>query len=314
MIAGPALCLFFAALKSNAASPSVPLPTKSSKGPVLLSAKTCPPSFSNFFALWASCVPGIQALTTSQHVPDVHPSTTRLAADLRAVAIEISQRRSFQNRYGADLQAVLDANPASSGKGTGRAKFVPPPSYYEDDEDKVPPISESVRRSTPSGSRSPSILNEDDPTIDFIPRAYFAAVSLAVVEVSTTAVTPAGDVEGVLGQYILYDECPDPLKPLMRELAGIAARVKEVEVEDDKRAMDLIAQGRDEELAASVTRMERLQAMLRRGVGVEGRSMSPNGTTIQLANKINGLALRLVQLPAFMERQNDVFGIVSGAR
>ncbi|KAM6489826.1 hypothetical protein JOM56_014638, partial [Amanita muscaria] len=32
-----------------------------------------------------------------------------IAADLRAVVIEISQRQSFQDRYASDLQAALDA-------------------------------------------------------------------------------------------------------------------------------------------------------------------------------------------------------------
>ena len=196
------------------------------------------------------------------------------------------------------------------------------------------------------GPRSPTILADSDPVIDFIretlyaaladvlalasslralmrtdpTRAYFGAVSLAVLEVSTTAVTPAGDVQGVLGQQIMFDECPDPLKPIMRELAVIATQVRKISEEDDEHAMQLLAEGRDEELAASVTRMDRLKRMLERGVGAEeaespnGRTMSLKGTTIQLANKINALALRMTQLPAFRERQTDIFKIVSGAR
>ena len=39
----------------------------------------------------------------------IHPDINRVAAELRAVAIEISQRRSFQDRYAGDLQAALDA-------------------------------------------------------------------------------------------------------------------------------------------------------------------------------------------------------------
>ncbi|KAM6499040.1 hypothetical protein JOM56_004548 [Amanita muscaria] len=37
-----------------------------------------------------------------------------IAADLRAVVIEISQRRSFQDRYASDLQAALDADSSES--------------------------------------------------------------------------------------------------------------------------------------------------------------------------------------------------------
>ncbi|KAI5997040.1 hypothetical protein EDD15DRAFT_2364494 [Pisolithus albus] len=44
--------------------------------------------------------------------PLIEPSNlplSRIAADLRAVAIEILQRHTFQDRYVSDLQAALDA-------------------------------------------------------------------------------------------------------------------------------------------------------------------------------------------------------------
>jgi hypothetical protein len=59
------------------------------------------------------------------------------------------------------------------------------------------------------------------------------------------------------------------LKPAMHKLDGIAHRIREVVEEDDQRAMLLLTQGKDEELAQSVTRMERLRRMLERGVGAE---------------------------------------------
>lgn len=133
----------------------------------------------------------------------------------------------------------------------------------------------------------------------------------------------------MLGQYVTFDECPEELKPAMRGLDAIARRMRDVSEEDDAYAMELLAQGKDEELERHVTRMERLKLMLERGVGVEeaqspvgangnddvhrGRS-SPSGTTIQLANKVNGLALGLMSIPAFRERQGDVFRILAGVR
>ncbi|KAG9098329.1 hypothetical protein FS749_004058 [Ceratobasidium sp. UAMH 11750] len=61
-----------------------------------------------------------------------------IAADIRAVAIEISQRRSFQLRYTEDLQAALNLGDPTSPAGPRgppiTAKFVPPPGY-----DKAPP-------------------------------------------------------------------------------------------------------------------------------------------------------------------------------
>jgi hypothetical protein len=70
-----------------------------------------------------------------------------IAADLRAVVINISQRRTFQERYQADLQAALDAG--QLGRGTRRgpsatALFVPPPMYEE-----------KVKDTESTGSRTP---------------------------------------------------------------------------------------------------------------------------------------------------------------
>lgn len=106
---GPALCLYFAAIRSSTNPPGVPLPRDATGEPVVLSTNTCPPAFINFFALWSSSVGPIKSLNAEQRhdlaraicdqpllSSNPHPSTNRIAADLRAVAIEISQRRSFQ--------------------------------------------------------------------------------------------------------------------------------------------------------------------------------------------------------------------------
>ncbi|TEB33422.1 hypothetical protein FA13DRAFT_1812620 [Coprinellus micaceus] len=173
MITGPALCLFFAALRSTTNPPSVPLPRAKHAGasnpssgeknstlslptiPTELSYENCPPAFVSFLRVWAKNVPRIQSLAPEyQHdvarvicgLPPlsqpVDPSINGIAADLRGVAIEISQRRSFQERYGSALQAALDSNvggkspnaaSGSSGGGANlqpkRASFVPPPVY-----------------------------------------------------------------------------------------------------------------------------------------------------------------------------------------
>src|SRR5260221_2947390 len=122
--------------------------------------------------------------------------------------------------------------------------------------------SRSGRGGRPFDSQPPTVLSENDPVIDFIretlyaaladvlalatplrtlmrtdpARGSFAAVSLAVLEVATTSVTRAGDVQGVLGQHIMLDECPAPLKPIMQELAVIAARGREVGEQGNYRA------------------------------------------------------------------------------
>ena len=110
MICGPALCLYFAALRSNTTPPSCPIPgSAQGSPPLILSNETCPPLFLPFFKLWQNTVPEIQALQpTYQHdlarvICDNAPLTSpnsaqlqRISADLRSVAIEISQRRTFQ--------------------------------------------------------------------------------------------------------------------------------------------------------------------------------------------------------------------------
>ncbi|KAG6845248.1 hypothetical protein H0H87_011983 [Tephrocybe sp. NHM501043] len=139
----PALCLYFAALRSTTNPPSVPLPRSSkSEAPIELSYDNCPPAFIAFLQVWASTVPTIQTLAP-EHQHDlarvicgldplsqpIQPAIGGIAADLRAVAIEISQRRSFQDRFASDLQAALDSGTAPGSPSAKKASFVPPPLY-----------------------------------------------------------------------------------------------------------------------------------------------------------------------------------------
>ncbi|KAK7448527.1 hypothetical protein VKT23_013790 [Stygiomarasmius scandens] len=175
MITGPALCLYFAALRCTTNPPSVPLPRnrKNSNGttttstPTDLSPENCPPAFRSFLSVWARNVPPIQTLAPEhQHdlariICGLEPITGNLgedvygiAADLRAVAIEISQRRSFQDRYAADLQAALDGGPASASSSSAspsyKASFVPPPSYEETSHSPSPSPTSSAYNSAQS--------------------------------------------------------------------------------------------------------------------------------------------------------------------
>ncbi|PPR01265.1 hypothetical protein CVT24_006028 [Panaeolus cyanescens] len=227
MITGPALCLYFAALRCTTNPPSVPLPRNTKSGarnqPTDLSFENCPAPFISFLKVWANTVPKIQGLVPeAQHdlarvicgleplMPNA-PSTPLvhgIAAALRAVAIEISQRRSFQDRYASDLQAALDAGGAPSPR---KASFVPPPVYVPSPstsrspspnpstrssiESNAPPL--PARSSYEKPPRSPgmlspsssstsylavppsptsSILNHDAPAIEFIRETLYAAL------------------------------------------------------------------------------------------------------------------------------------------
>lgn len=232
--AGPALCLYFAALRSTTEPPSVPLPrrSKTESAAFNLSEENCPPQFRPFLLVWSHAVPEIQNLTPEhQHDlariicgldPIAVPANPRLkgiSADLRAVAIEISMRRTFQDRYASDLQAALDAG--TNGRTKMKASFVPPPSYSPSTSSPKPSpspsasdISFSPLPPSPT-SPTPTILAPNAPAIEFIretlyaaladvierrpslrralrtdpTRAYFAAVAFAILDVATSSVT-----------------------------------------------------------------------------------------------------------------------------
>ncbi|KAG5645103.1 hypothetical protein DXG03_006917 [Asterophora parasitica] len=377
--AGPALCLYFAALRCTTNPPSVPLPRSSrSNPPIELSYDNCPPAFVSFLRVWSSTVPVIQGFPPehqhdlarvicgleplSQHSPR---AIGGIAADLRAVAIEISQRRSFQDRFASDLQAALDSG-TTPGSPSKKASFVPPPSYDASPSssrislDSRPPASPQYANNTlppqspsalsaaspstsgfPQRSHTPTVLAPHSPAIEFIretlyaslgdalerqpslrallrrdpPRAYFASVAFAVLDVATTAVTPDGSVVGVLGTPLSLEECPLELRPFMMELAAIGRAAKDIEEEDNEAAVRAVERGED----VPLSRLERVSRMLEGGVGyAEGRveeeegRRSVSGRAVAFANRVNALSLGMTRLRAFRERQEDVFKVLAG--
>ncbi|KAF9236268.1 hypothetical protein BU15DRAFT_89211 [Melanogaster broomeanus] len=343
MITGPALCLYFAALRSTTIPPSVPLPRSSKSAPPRdLTESNCPPSFLGFLRVWASNVSRIQGLEP-QHQHDLvriicnlpplsqplNPTISGIAADLRAVAIEISQRRSFQDRYADDLQAALDAGSQGASLKV-KTSFVPPPMY-----DVFPPRTpspvlfphdspalERIRQilyaalgDVLAGSKTLGRLLKWDP-----PRAYFASVSLAILEVATRAVGPDGSVDGGAGMKVTLSECPEALKPLMKELDGIGKQAKEMWDLDTTEAIEAAQRG--DELPEP--RLDRLKTILQQGVGYDmagtawdsgsggsGRRRSIEGRTVAFSNRINALALNISKIKTFRERQGEVFEILS---
>ncbi|KAI9000490.1 hypothetical protein BD414DRAFT_511201 [Trametes punicea] len=427
MITGPALCLYFAALRSTTNPPSVPLPRRAKNGATLpvaeLSLTNCPPVFRPFLLVWSQLVPQIQALTPEhQHdlariicgLPPVssplNPRLNGIAADMRAVAIEISMRRTFQEKYAEDLQAALDTG-SRPGNRHLKASFMPPPSYDENGAGPSPtspaastythePSSpaalsrydhsrNSSRTSVASGhpssplppsphsqsSLQPTILAEETPGIEFIretlyaaladvlerkpelrrllrvdpPRAYFAAVALAILDVASSSATrpdptlktlaevlpeahPHADepmIRGVLGQTLKLSDCPPPLRPFMKELCAIGEAAHAMEEEDSEAAVRALQRG-EEPLAP---RLERVREIIEGGVGhayndtVPGgtgdggrgspsdprrRRTSTEGRAVAFANRVNGLALSMTKLRAFRERQEMVFKVLAG--
>ncbi|CCL98624.1 uncharacterized protein FIBRA_00626 [Fibroporia radiculosa] len=395
MIAGPALCLYFAALRSVTEPPSVPLPRQSkssrSRDSFSLSEDNCPPSFRSFWRVWSQSVPEIQALIPEhQHdlariicgLPPISSPINRrvngIAADIRAVAIEISMRRTFQDRYAGDLQAALDAG--SSGRKKFKASFIPPP-VYDASQSPVPSPSPSSSTFSPippsPHSPTPTILAPDSPAIEFIretlyaalaevierrsalrrylhvdpPRAYFAAVAFAVLDVATSSMThrqthtkalvdilpsehgEEATIQGVLGKTLTLSQCPPELRPFMAELCSIGQAAREMEEEDSLATVHALEQGED----PPAPRLDRVHEILQGGVGStfsDGGShrsrSSRNSTTghrspesrrrttstenraVAFANRINALALSMTKLRAFRERQELVFKVLAG--
>ncbi|KAI6025725.1 hypothetical protein F5J12DRAFT_445782 [Pisolithus orientalis] len=346
MITGPALCLYFAALRSTTIPPSVPLPRGSKSAPPRqFSEANCPPAFLSFFRVWASNVHRIQGLDPSfQHdlariicgldplIKPTEPSLSGIAADLRAVAIEISQRRTFQDRYASDLQAALDAGGGSSSLKV-KTSFVPPPVY------DGPGSSSPSKKSAISRSHSPTLFSPESPAIEFIretlyaaladvlermpslrrllkrdpPRAYFASTAFAILDVASTAVTPDGTIVGILGRELTLQECPHELKPLMAELVSIGHSARQMTEEDDLFAAQCLQGG--EELPES--RLERVKKMLEGGVGYdqaqgddESDRRSIEGRAVVFTNRINALGLGILQIKSFRERQAEVFKVL----
>lgn len=259
----------------------------------------------------------------------LRPGLNGIAADIRGVAVEISQRRSFQERYRTDLQVALDAGGA--GPNRRQPSFVPPPVYSE--KGLPEPPSDKTRQRTPT----PTLIPEDEPAITVIretlfasvgdviaqtpmlsqalktdpARAYFASVALAILQVSLTSLTSAGSIKGVLGREVTLDSCPVQLRPLMEELASVGRDAQLFAEEDDEDAMRLAAEGSD----IPEPRMDRVRKILEGGVGhnarqAEGR-VSVEGRALHLATRINMLALKLTDLAAFRSYAREVFQVLS---
>jgi len=328
--------------------------------------------------VWASTVPKIQGLAPEyQHdlariicgldplSEPFNPAISGIAADLRAVAIEISQRRSFQDRYASDIQAALDAG----GQGASlkvKTSFVPPPAYDRSfssaspDKDKLSTASLSPRSHSPAASvfpprtPSPVLFPQDSPALERIrqilyaalgdvladnaslgrllkrdpPRAYFASVALAILEVGARAVKPDGSIDGGYGLRMTLEECPDALRPLMTELGNIGKQVKKIRQQDTDTAIEAAQRGEE----PGPTRLRHLERMLQKGVGYDrdtacssacagangnggcehlGRRESVEGRTVAFSNRINALALNISKIKTFRERQSEVFEVLS---
>lgn len=91
---------------------------------------------------WSQVVPIVQRLPNQErfnlvrllcnlppHKQPVRPDVSRIAEMLQAISMEITQRRSFLERYSRDLQQALDAHSSASHTPQRKATFSAPPGY-----------------------------------------------------------------------------------------------------------------------------------------------------------------------------------------
>lgn len=243
-VVGPALTLLFAAWKTVSHPPCVEVPASSANPAFSLSISTCPSTLLPLFRRWQRCVPLVQKLSTEQAhdvarlLCDLEPQTSpvstlmvKLAADLKALALQISQRRTFMERFTRDLEAALHREMPTTQQQTCvvpatdtaiRSEEIPLgletaapalPARYNDSN--VAYIASCRPQPESAHPNIPETQNEDMIAVretlyavlaDVLSqsstlgrllkedpaRGYFTAVALAVIEAAMNSLTPDG--------------------------------------------------------------------------------------------------------------------------
>ncbi|MBW0482297.1 hypothetical protein O181_022012 [Austropuccinia psidii MF-1] len=278
-IQGPSICLFLAALRSEGDPPSI------ATSLIMLNQDSCPPSFRNWFILWSQCVPKIKGLSfdlrhdLARIICDQEPQCQPIRIDLpiiaqnlRAIAIEISQRHlDYALQHGPSQEKPLSSN------------FKPPPAYDDTITDApgsgpldTPQIAQFTLASQPPQSSlnldpsfenhpalqiiretlyasladtlyaTPtvfSILQSPNSTDAQLSRAYFASLCLALLEMSLTLVNSVNRTMKVvnLGSHyptvLKIEDCPPHLLPIAGQLFQIADSTQDLLQQDTENAI-----------------------------------------------------------------------------
>ncbi|GAA5968209.1 hypothetical protein JCM11641_003770 [Rhodosporidiobolus odoratus] len=202
-VAGPALALYFAALGARGDPSSISSPDQSFS----LTSQNCPETFRSAFSLWQAAVRPIQHLPSeARHdlalmlcdkpalSSPLRTDVARLAGDLKGIALEILQRRTFQTRYQNDLQAALDSavRPRTSGESARhQTQYEPPPMYAEGqptEETKQAyghlnsPGERSAALDTPAQNVEAALPLEHQENLTIIRETLYSALADSIIE------------------------------------------------------------------------------------------------------------------------------------
>lgn len=111
-------------------------------------------------------------------------------------------------------------------------------------------------------------------------------------------------------KVIGLNETPVYLRPFLTKLVEVSEAAKSISEEDDQRAIQEAIEGS----VTSEPRLGRLRVRLESGLGdadETARAASVEHSVTNLANAINALSLEMATLPAFRERQAEVFKILA---
>ena len=252
----------------------------------------------------------------------------QLSADLQSIAIQLAQRETYLQRYTQDLHEGLGAAHLDE-----RAR--PPPSYAGEGESERPPSrsSQHSQSSTASSSRRPlpplptaapamsAIPETESPAMAAVretlyaalaevittspavadtlrsdpPTGFFRAVSLALVEVASTFLTPDGTRVRLVGtghqRHASFgaSDAPEPLRVFASEIIRLGAVLRDLQAKDDEKAIQLAIDDRGGSNAP--TYMELLKRELEHGSETYGLDEAQTAQIRSIANHVNRLSL-----------------------
>lgn len=170
------------ALANTTDPPSVNVDTSPSNPQFVLSISTCPINLLPLFRLWSKAVQPLQDLSLDNQadvarlICDLEPLNTpvstvmiKLATDIQSMAIMISQRKTFLERYTNDLEVGLAA-------GESPMNFQAPPEYIPQQQQH--PYTQHLHHQ--NLSPQDAIPATEDPALAAVRETLYSAIAEAL--------------------------------------------------------------------------------------------------------------------------------------